>query len=146
MAAVETRYPEKLDDILALPVGQMVEALEAWRNVFDGKHFGHVLIKSNDGKPMAVSYRGETFNIPPKGRRIDRNTAQDLLLKFGKNGVYHGMDRATGMTEGRWMSMPPTEKERFKDVEFKFQKQYLTHIPDTEADDNNEAEEAPGTE
>lgn len=127
----------QLDDILEMREPQKTRYLREWLNFIDEKHMGQVLVKASKGSTFPATYRGRVVKVPPRGVRIDRRIAVDLLVNYGKHGIYVGMDPATGMTPSRWKSMKKDERELYVDAhgsEPSFIDRYLTHIPDNPQD------------
>lgn len=120
----------QLDEILEMSEPRKTNVLRQWLNTIDEKHMGQVLVKANRGSTFTATYRNRPVKVPPRGVRVDRRIAVELLNQYGKNGIYYGMDQETGMTPSRWRGMSPEQRERY-DREPNFIDRYLTHIPDT---------------
>lgn len=119
----------KLDDLLALPYPLKAEALAEF--IDDPWGDGDILLKASDGKNMQVwsAGRGE-IKITPRGRRVRRGLAIDLIENYGLNGTYYNKDQATGLSINEWKFMNDKQREPFGDVTMHFRTQYVTHVPD----------------
>lgn len=98
-----------LHEILTLPEGPQTDAL---RWFMDNPAIDTVLIKSNSGSRMTVKMGGKTLNIMPKGLRVSKRMAINLLLAYGYRGKYQGRERYTGLRKIDIQRMPDETKER----------------------------------
>lgn len=127
----------RLDDILEMPEPRKTNVYREWLTFIDEKHMGQVLIKPSEGTTFPASYRKRKVKVPPRGVRIDRRIAADLLSRYGKHGTYYGIDQATGMTDSYWRGMTKAERDEYRELnggDPNIIKRYLTHIPDNPAD------------
>lgn len=135
-----------LDEILQRGEPARSQLLQAFND--DGFNDGPVLIRSNDGRPLTVGHNGREVLFPPKGRRVKRELAVNLLLDYGKGGKYYTMDVATGITRDQWKGMSAKQRESYAEHEqagFTFIERYLTHISDATDDElDDEPAASPG--
>jgi len=122
-----------LQDILELPQPDQQLALIDWVDAaeHDLKNGGTVKIGTPDGKPMQIPLEGETFHIPPSGKRVDRRVALTLIRKYGLNSKHYGRDQASGMSELDYDLMAEEDRKKlFRNRTPKFNTNYLIQLPD----------------
>jgi hypothetical protein len=135
-----------LDSILEMPMGYQRHRMESAFMLQDQleEERARVLIKTNSGRAMDVllgrSKDGETppiFKIGPRGRRVSRRVARQLLMKYGKNGLHRGRDQATGLRAVDMMRWTDEQRERWDaghpdhaQERIKPTRDYLIHVPD----------------
>lgn len=131
-----------LDELLEIGPGDIrTAALQEF--IDDADNDGNVLLKTNNKKTLIANLDGREYTFPPKGKRVNRRAAINLLLDYGRNGKYFGVDQATGMRRSQWLMMSEKQREPYRHMEpeFKFIDSYLTHAVDTFEDDEDVTED-----
>lgn len=140
-------YPTRIDDILNLREPHRTYAIEEL--VGDEDPYGvdddeKVLIKTHDGKPVTLHFRGRKINISPKGRRVPRSLAVELLRDFGKDGYYTGKCLRTGIRKSEFDMASDENRRRMgwhEGMPLHFFTSYLTHIEDEPVEDDEAGDE-----
>jgi hypothetical protein len=133
---------ETLDSILAMKEPKRTERLQQWVDEFDDQHSGEVLIRAHNRKPVNIRLaNGKTFHISPQGRRMNRKEAIPALMRYGINGQYTGKDQRTGLSRTAYENMNPEGKAIYKGYKFDFFDDYLVHVPDGEAEEEETEEQ-----
>ena len=121
-----------LQDILELEEPLKTHRLKEWLEAgdYDTEYGGTVKIGTPDGKPFQFPLNGQTFHVPPRGKRVTREVALRTLRDYGLNGTYYGVDQRTGMTPFSWDNMAPEKRAVFSGQTFNFITNYLVQLPD----------------
>lgn len=122
--------PAALQDILASEEPYRTHWVQEFLEEYDYKHGGTVKLQMKSGRGKKVMMdNGEVINIVPRGTTVAREAALQILLDYGYAGTYHGIDRATGVSESAWRAMHPETKKTFEGYEFNFNNDYVIHVP-----------------
>lgn len=135
---IEVPLVRQLDEIFEMKPPMQDYARWKWLEApnYDMNEEDRVLIKTNSGKqwPKKINVRGQEINIMPKGVRVPRHIAYQLLEDYGKHGKYRDKDQATGMTMQYFRTrLTPAEQDMYKQQGFKIIDDYLTHVVDEPA-------------
>lgn len=118
--------------------------LRYWLQEADAQYGGQVLIKNIEPGTVEYMVRGikGPFIVGPKGRRVNRTIALQLLQRYGEDGQYRHKDQRTGLRSDTWDAMDPEERERVwgkVSHNLHFHENYLIHVVDS--DDSEEEED-----
>jgi hypothetical protein len=123
--------PAALQDILYADEPYRTHWLTQWMSEFDYEHGGTVLMKTHSGRSLSIKMEdGQVINIAPRGRRVAREVALQLMDAYGLHGKYTGVDRATGISRNQLAAFHPDTKKAFEDYSFNFVEDYVLHVPD----------------
>jgi hypothetical protein len=134
---------ETLQDILSLVEPDRSIRLREWVNEFDPEEGDSILLRPVRGSGMQIPSDGKSMSFGPRGKRIGRRRAISLLMEYGPDGQYIGVDRKTGMTAAKFATMSGEEKQKWDGTQFNFNENYLVHVPrgTEEVDETEETED-----
>ncbi len=136
--------PELLQDILALKEPYRTYCLQRWMDTYDYEHGGTVKLMMSDGRGKKLLMEdGHTINITPSGKTVAREVALDILMAYGKGGLYHGIDRPTGVTEVAYRAMHKDTQAFFDGHKFDYNQAYVYQVPFNRASDDSEVDDTP---
>lgn len=129
--------PTHLDEILFdTPEPERSQALETFLDDYE-----HVLIRPDHGAGFEARLNsGKVRKFGPRGAKVHRQEAVELLWQFGREGIYTGKHQATGMTPAMLSTLKRDDRETWvTEHGVTFHDNFLTHVEDAE----DELEEGP---